>query len=69
MARFRMLPPDVPAVDPKTGLWTADAYDLFKRLEMLGALDLFDVNNTTPITDGQVMIWNAASSKFIPGAN
>lgn len=69
MAKFRLPPPDVPAIDPVTGNWTADYYDLFKGLERLGLLDLADVNNATPPTNLQVLIWNAATGKFIPGAN
>lgn len=69
MARIRIPPPDVPAIDPATGRWSADWYDVMKSLERLGVLDLFDVNNATPPTNLQVLVWNAASSKFIPGAN
>lgn len=68
MARFSLPPPDVPVIDPTTGLWTADYYDIMKGLERLGLLDLFDVSTTAP-ANLQVMIWNSASGKFIPGAN
>jgi hypothetical protein len=67
MARIRIPPPDVPPIDPATGLWTSDYYDVIKALERLGLLDLFDVSTTAP-TDTQTMRWNAASKKFIPGA-
>jgi hypothetical protein len=75
MAKFKMLPPDVPVleIDQATGKFTgrlsSDFYDLMKGLERLGVLDMFDVNNTTPPTNLQVLIFNAASGKFIPGAN
>lgn len=68
MARFRIPPSDIPAVDPQTGLFTQDWYDTLKALERLGLLDLFDVSTTAP-ANLQVMIWNSASGKFIPGAN
>lgn len=66
MARIRIPPPDVPAIDPNTGRWTDTWYDVIKGLERLGALDLFDVNAAP--TDTQTLRWNAATSKFIPGA-
>jgi hypothetical protein len=40
MARIRIPPPDVPAIDPATGRWTQDWYDVLKGLERLGLLDL-----------------------------
>jgi len=68
MARIRIPPIDVPAIDPATGRWNADYYDIIKGLERLGLLDLADVSTTAP-ANLQVMIWNSASGKFIPGAN
>jgi hypothetical protein len=68
MARIRIPPPDVPAIDPATGRWTQDWYDVLKGLERFGLLDLADVSTTAP-ANLQVMIWNSASSKFIPGTN
>jgi hypothetical protein len=40
MARIRIPPPDVPAIDLATGRWTQDWYDVLKGLERLGLLDL-----------------------------
>lgn len=68
MARIRIPPPDIPAIDPATGRFTNDWYDVLKALERVGLLDLFDVSTTAP-ANLQVMIWNSATSKFIPGAN
>lgn len=68
MARVRIPPADVPAIDLKTGLLVQDWYDAFKALERLGLLDLADVN-TTVATNGQVPIWNSVSGKFVFGAN
>lgn len=68
MARIRVPPIDVPAVDPKTGQFVADWYDVIKGLEKLGLLDLADVSTTAP-TNGQVMIYNATNKNFAPGAN
>lgn len=69
MAKIRIPPPDVAPIDPKTGLWTNDWYDVVKALERLGVLDLLDVDNSTPPTNTQVLIWNSTTGKFTPGAN
>jgi hypothetical protein len=66
--RIQIPPIDVAPIDPQTGRWTADYYDIIKSLERLGLLDLADISTTAP-ANGQVMIWNSASGKFIPGAN
>lgn len=34
-----------------------------------GVLNMADVDNTTAITGGQVLIWDATVKKFKPGAN
>lgn len=68
MARIRIPPPDVQAIDPATGRWTSDWYDVLKGLERLGLFDLADVSTAAP-TNGQVPVWNSASNKWIPGAN
>lgn len=68
MSRVRIPPIDVPAIDLKTGRFVSDWYDVIKGLERLGLLDLADVSTTAP-ANLQVMIWNSASGKFIPGAN
>lgn len=68
MGRVRIPPPDVPAIDPATGKWTADYYDIIKGLERLGLLDLADVSTTAP-TNGQVMIYNSTNKNFAPGSN
>jgi hypothetical protein len=68
MARIRIPPIDVPAIDPVTGRWNPDYYDIIKGLERLGLLDLADVSTTAP-ANLQVMIWNSTTGKFTPGAN
>jgi hypothetical protein len=68
MARIKIPPPDVPAIDPATGLWTPVYYDIIKGLERLGLLDLADVSTTAP-TNGQVMIYNSTNKNFAPGSN
>lgn len=68
MAKFRMPTPDVAVIDPKTGQFTADFYDVMKGLERLGLLDLADVSTTAP-TNGQVMIYNSTNKNFAPGSN
>lgn len=66
--RIQMPPPDVQVIDPKTGLFTIDYYDFFKRLERLGLLDLADVSTTAP-TNTQVLIWNDTTKLWTPGSN
>lgn len=68
MARIRIPPQDVPPIDPATGRWTSDYYDIIKGLERLGLLDLADVSTTAP-ANLQVLIYNSASKTWVPGAN
>lgn len=68
MAKVRIPPSDIPAIDIATGRFTNDWYDVLKGLERLGLLDLFDVSTTAP-TNGQVMIYSSANKNFAPGAN
>jgi len=39
------------------------------KLDARGLLDAPDVNNTTPITDGQVLVWDDTDGVFKPGTN
>jgi hypothetical protein len=66
--RIQIPPIDVAPIDPQTGKWTADYYDIIKGLERLGLLDLADVSPTAP-ANGQVQIWNSGTGKWTPGAN
>jgi hypothetical protein len=50
MARIRIQPADVPAIDPKTGLWLQDWYDIMKGLERFGLPDLADTLPKTVAT-------------------
>jgi hypothetical protein len=68
MARIRIPPIDVAAIDLNTGRFVADWYDVIKALEKLGLLDLADVATTAP-ANGQVMIYNSTNKNFAPGAN
>jgi hypothetical protein len=68
MARVRIPPIDVPAIDLKTGKFVIDWYDAIKALEKLGLLDLADVSTTAPSND-QVLIYSSANKNFAPGAN
>jgi hypothetical protein len=68
MAQFRMPPPDVVIIDPNTGRFTPDGYDVFKALERLGLLDLSGVDPTAP-TNGQVLVYNSTSGLWKAGAN
>lgn len=73
---------DVPLVGPAgtvNPVWyeclqniAAVANDLSGRtadLEARGVLDMPDVDNSTPITNGQVLVWNGTDSVFKPGSN
>jgi len=42
----------------------------FDKLQTLAAFaNLFSEVNPATLTNGQVLIWNAAQKKFLPGAN
>jgi hypothetical protein len=44
-------------------------FDFFGYLEMRGVLDAPDVDNSTAITNNQVLIFNSTAGKLKPGAN
>lgn len=50
MAKFRLLPADIPMIDPATGKWTSDGYDTIKALEQVGLPDLADTLPKTVAT-------------------
>jgi hypothetical protein len=60
--------PDIstPVVDPKTGLMAQVWFDYFKFHQKLAQLP--DVSSTAP-TNGQVLIYTAATGLWTPGAN
>lgn len=68
MARIRIPPIDVAAIDVKTGRFVSDWYDVIKGLEKLGLLDLADVSTTAP-SNTQVLTWNSTTKLWTPGAN
>lgn len=68
MARIRIPPPDVPAIDLATGRFTNDWYDVLKGLERLGFLDLADVSTTAPLNN-QVPIYLTATKLLTFGTN
>jgi hypothetical protein len=57
-------PPDVAIVDPETGRVTQVWYDYLKGRDGFK----FDVTTTAP-TNGQVLVFNATTGLFVPGAN
>jgi hypothetical protein len=67
MARIRIPPPDVPAIDPATGRWVQDWYDVLKALERLRLIDLADVTTAAP-ADTNTVRYSASSSKWNFGA-
>lgn len=44
-------------------------YAFFSALVKRGVLDMPDVDNSTAITNGQVLIFNSTTKKLTPGAN
>lgn len=59
--------PSVPLVDAKGRIDTS-WYEYFKSRETVGLSNLPDVK-LTALANGEVLIWNAADSKFENGAN
>lgn len=58
----------VPVIDVKTGLMTLPWYEYFASRDRMTTGDLRDVV-LSGLSNGEVLIWNAATSKFEPGAN
>ena len=50
MATFRLPPPDIAVIDPATGKFTPDYYEIFKGLERLALPDLADAPTKTVAT-------------------
>jgi hypothetical protein len=44
-------------------------YAFFVKLGSRGLLDFPDVDNSTPVTNGEVLVWDDDVKKFKPGAN
>lgn len=44
-------------------------YVFFQNLVKRGVLDMSDVDNSTPITNGQVLVYDSTAKKLTPGAN
>ena len=57
---------DVPVIDPRSGCMTQAWYEYFQTRQKLGQLP--DVSPTAP-TNGQVLIYTAATQLWTPGAN
>jgi len=62
-----VLPAQTVNIDTSTGgvdrIW-------YERMQQLAAFaNLFSEVNPKTLTDGQVLIWNNATKKFLPGAN
>ena len=59
---------DTPVVQPDTGLMSPDWYEYFQSRDQIKVADLRDISTTAP-TNGQVMIYNATTKLWVPGAN
>lgn len=44
-------------------------YAFFTALVKRGVIDMPDVDNSTAITNGQVLVFNSTTKKLTPGAN
>ena len=44
-------------------------YLFFQNLVKRGVLDMPDVDNSTPITNTQALVWNSTAKKLKPGSN
>ena len=44
-------------------------YLFFQNLVKRGVLDMPDVDNSTAITNGQVLVYNSTAKKLKPGSN
>lgn len=44
-------------------------YAFFSAMVKRGVLDLSDVDNSTAITNGQVLVYNSTAKKLKPGTN
>lgn len=51
------------------GLVNPNWYQFFHNLVSRGVLDMPDVDNSTAITNGQVLVYNGTAKKFKPGSN
>lgn len=63
----------LPAIDEPIvlsgGLCNPNWYAFFTDLMKRGVLDMPDVDNSTPITNTQVLIYDGTAKKLKPGAN
>jgi hypothetical protein len=66
----------VPRPDKSTPVLEADGktmsqawFDFLGYLEARGVLDAPDVDNSTPITNTQVLVYDSTAKKLKPGAN
>lgn len=59
---------DEPLVLPGGGV-NPTWYLFFQNLVKRGVLDMSDVDNSTPITNGQVLVYDGTALKLKPGAN
>lgn len=66
MSKITLPAQDVPIVEggtPMDPLW-------YEKLQTIVTfLNYFSEVNFSTITNGQVLVWNAAQKKFLPGAN
>lgn len=68
MAQRPLPPPDVPVVDPQSGLITQAWFEYFFQRDQLKLTELKDVSTTAP-ANTEVLIWNSATKLWEPGAN
>lgn len=53
----------------QTGVINPVWYEFFNNLMKRGVLDMPDVDNSTPITNAQVLVYDSTAKKLKPGSN
>jgi hypothetical protein len=56
-------------INPNWYLWLKSVDASVRALRDGGVLGALDVDNSTPITNGQVLVWDNTAKKFKGGAN
>lgn len=57
------------SINPAWLTWLTRMFKVLQVVRTRGLLDLADVDNSTPITNGQVLVFDGTDQKFKPGAN
>ncbi|MGX1418315.1 hypothetical protein [Bradyrhizobium elkanii] len=69
MRKFPRPDKSTPLLEPDGRSINQAWFDFLGYLESRGVLDAPDVDNSTPITNGQVLVYDSTAKKLKPGAN